>query len=722
MASGLRLGPGWSGRGSPRSRRSGRPRLSRLRIIFITIVLLGLLDVGRSLYARQGYAAPTQLWEPSPAAAVNLRWPPGAGVPPGAPLGQRVYAERCAVCHGPDGRGNGPAAPSMIPRPRDLTFGFIKYRTTPPEHPPRDDDLIRTVTNGLPGSAMPYFHDVLSVDEIRAVVAYIKRFSPSFRAPQVARIPVPPRPKPDADGLARGRAIYEKGCAVCHGPDGRAMTLLEDAKGQPVRVRDLTAPWTFRGGSRPDEIWMRVTTGLRPGPMPSFGQTLSADERWEVANYVISLARTPPWERGGKLDGPGHQADLLKRGEYLVRAEMCGLCHTQINGTGIYRDDAYLAGGMRVDAYPHGVYVTRNLTSDAATGLGTWTEEQVIEAFRNGRARDRILNVWGMPWMYLHSLRDDDARAIARYLKALPPVRNAVPLPLRYGVVETLVVKVRRPLPAANPRVLTYAAGNYGAAGRSGSSGAAAPAARPRVPFVNDPQSALILAQWVVIAWAAVAYVLAPRARPRVQYGSRGAPRARPGRVILAALAVAAALALGWAMYGLPALRIIPPEQIADTVTRTIPVPPVRGVSPEQAALVARGRYLFTVASCAFCHSNDGSGGAKVSWKPFGTLWTRNITPDAETGIGKWTDAQIARAIRSGIAADGRALHWQGMIWDHASNWDEEDVRALIAYLRALPAVQRRVPAPRPPASDDCDVYTFWIAPSREPGCGDAGR
>jgi len=61
------------------------------------------------------------------------------------------------------------------------------------------------------------------------------------------------------------------------------------------------------------------------------------------------------------------------------------------------------------------------------------------------------------------------------------------------------------------------------------------------------------------------------------------------------------------------------------------------------------------------------------SWRPFGTLWSRNITSDARTGIGAWTDQQIVRAIRSGITPDGRTLHWQGMIWDHASNWDEED-------------------------------------------------
>jgi mono/diheme cytochrome c family protein len=88
----------------------------------------------------------------------------------------------------------------------------------------------------------------------------------------------------------------------------------------------------------------------------------------------------------------------------------------------------------------------------------------------------------------------------------------------------------------------------------------------------------------------------------------------------------------------------------------------------EQKALVERGRYLFTVASCAFCHNPNGAGGQKISWRPLGTLWSRNLTSDVRTGIGAWTDEQIARAIRSGITPDGRTLHWQGMTWDHASN------------------------------------------------------
>jgi hypothetical protein len=57
---------------------------------------------------------------------------------------------------------------------------------------------------------------------------------------------------------------------ACHGADAAGGVTLADTKGYPVISRDLTAPWTFRGGSAPEQIWLRLTTGLAPGPMPSF--------------------------------------------------------------------------------------------------------------------------------------------------------------------------------------------------------------------------------------------------------------------------------------------------------------------------------------------------------------------------------------------------------------------------------------------------------------------
>jgi mono/diheme cytochrome c family protein len=674
---------------------------TRVRVALVTVSVLLALDVGRSLWARVGYARPLEEWQPDARVYADLTWPPGGDLPADAPLGQRIYAQRCAVCHGPDGRGNGPAAPSLIPRPVDFGRGQFKYKSTAGDQPPTDGDLVRVVTDGLQASAMPYFRDLLTPDEIRAVVGYVQGLSAAFSAPAPSPIPVPPRVPPDAASLVRGRDLYAAvGCVSCHGADGRRREMQKDARGYPVITRDLTAPWTFAGGSEPAEIWRRLTTLSSLSPMPSFADVTTPRERWDLVNYVLSVARRPPWEPGGRLEGPGQLADLQTRGEYLVHAEMCGLCHTMINRTGIYRgDDAYLAGGMRVGAYPHGVFVTRNLTSDPETGLGQWTEASIAAAIRTGRAPDRILSLWGMPWMYLHRLTDDDARAVGRYLKTLPPVRNAIPPALRFGVVETIAAKLIRPLPAAPPTVLTYADGNFGST--------AAPVWRHR------PQQGLVLAQWLVAVAGVVAFVLAaPAGRrwPRTWQGGLIAALSLTGFVVVAGV--------GWVLYGLPALRVIPSEEIAHAVSGSIPRPGSTGsISAEQTTLAARGQYLYTVASCALCHGNDGAGGAKISWRPFGTLWTRNITTDRETGIGTWSPREIARAIRSGVTPDGRTLHWQGMIWDHASNWDEEDVRALIAYLQAMPPVRKAIPPARPPAPDDCPTYTFWVTRSTVAGC-----
>src|SRR4030095_16710249 len=393
----------------------------------------------------------------------------------------------CATCHGPDGRGNGPAAPSLIPRPRDFTRGLFKYKSTPAAEPPTDGDLARVVANGLQASAMPYFRDVLTADEIRDIGPYIKTLSPAFAGTAPRPIPIPSRVPPDAEGLTRGRALYaDLRCDRCHGADGRRRGKQRDAKDYPVVTRDLTAPWTFAGGSDPEQVWLRLATMSSVSPMPSYAEAATPTDRWHVVNYVLSLARTPPWQPGGRLDGPGQHPDPLTRGEYLVHAEMCGLCHTQINPTGIYRgDDFYLAGGMRVGAYPQGVFVSRNLTGDPETGLGRWSEAEIATAIREGRAGGRALHNLGMPWMFLHRLTDADARAIATYIRALPPVRNAVPDPLHYGTLATLVVKLTRTLPAVPPKVLTYAEGNFGARGGG---------------MARDvPQRVLVVAQWVVL-------------------------------------------------------------------------------------------------------------------------------------------------------------------------------------------------------------------------------
>src|SRR5437899_1078779 len=114
------------------------------------------------------------------------------GGTPSAPpsRGKQIYDAHCVECHGADGKGDGPAAHLMIPRPRDFTRGRYKIRSTESGSVPSDDDLLRTVRQGLYASSMPAWQKLLPDDDIKAVVDYVKTLSPRFKAEQPT--PVPP--------------------------------------------------------------------------------------------------------------------------------------------------------------------------------------------------------------------------------------------------------------------------------------------------------------------------------------------------------------------------------------------------------------------------------------------------------------------------------------------------------------------------------------------------
>ncbi|MGI4955249.1 MAG: c-type cytochrome [Janthinobacterium lividum] len=120
--------------------------------------------------------------------------------------------------------------------------------------------------------------------------------------------------------------------------------------------------------------------------------------------------------------------------------------------------------------------------------------------------------------------------------------------------------------------------------------------------------------------------------------------------------------------------------------------------SPDPAAdpaLVSRGAALAALGNCVGCHAAPGGApyaGGRAIPTPFGTLISSNITPDAETGIGTWSEAAFARALREGVDRRGRHLY-PALPYDHYSILADDDVQALYAFLRARPAV-RAVPPP----------------------------
>jgi mono/diheme cytochrome c family protein len=124
---------------------------------------------------------------------------------------------------------------------------------------------------------------------------------------------------------------------------------------------------------------------------------------------------------------PGAAQGAADRGEYLARIMDCGGCHTPGALAGKPDQARYLAGSDIGFAIPGlGTFFPPNLTPDEETGTGRWTEEDIIRAVRTGVRPDGRQLAPVMPWHAYSALTDEDALALAGYLKRLPPVQNTV--------------------------------------------------------------------------------------------------------------------------------------------------------------------------------------------------------------------------------------------------------------------------------------------------------
>lgn len=218
--------------------------------------------------------------------------------------GKKIYEKRCWGCHGVEGAGDGPAANRLYPRPRDFTSGIYKFHTTPIFELPRDDDLFETVSNGLPGTAMPAWKDTLTEKKRRQVITYIKTFDPRFEEESApAQIDFGDQVPISEESIARGKEIFNRPgfCVDCHGKEGKgdAIKKLRDDFGNPIFPRNLTKTWRFRRGHKVKEIFTRVTVGIDGTPMESFAEKLSIKERWDVANFCFSLGGESKTPKGG---------------------------------------------------------------------------------------------------------------------------------------------------------------------------------------------------------------------------------------------------------------------------------------------------------------------------------------------------------------------------------------------------------------------------------------
>lgn len=264
------------------------------------------------------------------------------------------------------------------------------------------------------------------------------------------------------------------------------------------------------------------------------------------------------------------QDALVARGEYLMNGPVaCGNCHTPRDDKMMPIADKAFAGGFPIFD-PIGIDAhSANITPDPDTGIGTWTDEEIIVAIREGKTPDGRIVFPPMPVPTYNAMSDDDVKAIVAYLRTIPAVHNEVP--------ESTYKIPQRAMP----------------------------------PAKGTP---------------------APPASDKVAYG---------------------------------------------------------------------GYIVNALAHCMECHTpftaegmpdmaRMGAGGFGIHLGPDAVVITANITPDPETGIGKWTDEEIKTAITTGVRPGGGKLA-PPMPYANFANMTDEDLDAVVAYLRSIPPVTNKV-------------------------------
>lgn len=208
--------------------------------------------------------------------------------------GKVLYDEWCAQCHGYKGDGKGYAADFVFPKPRDFTKGTYKFRTTPSGDPPTDEDIIRSIRKGNPGTSMPPW-ERFSDDQVKALGDYLKKFSPETFASKATPIKIGKEPGATDKRIEQGKKEYETAkCWECHGRAGRGdgqkgwQEKFKDDWGYKAFPTDQTSPWEYRNGSEVRDLFITITAGIDGTPMTSYGDTLSDEQRWALAYFVKS--------------------------------------------------------------------------------------------------------------------------------------------------------------------------------------------------------------------------------------------------------------------------------------------------------------------------------------------------------------------------------------------------------------------------------------------------
>lgn len=285
--------------------------------------------------------------------------------------------------------------------------------------------------------------------------------------------------------------------------------------------------------------------------------------------------------------------EMVARGGYIVnQAASCGTCHTT-HGTGTTKDfleagestDRYLAGGNYLVIEDVGKVWIPNITQDVATGIGGWSDDQILRALRDGISHDGRLLMPMMPFASYQYMSDADAEAVVAYLRTVPPIKQE-------------------------------------------------------------------------------------KKREEYDLGFMGN------------------FFIGRGVAHHPPARNVP--------------------APDKSNKLKWGEYVMRLGHCWECHSVKGMAPSDINEKDFmsgsaepdpilekavGKIYMRNLTPDPETGIGKYTAEQIKAALKNGTRLNGKKMAPpMSMFIPHISGMTDEDLDALIAFLQSLKPVKNPIP------------------------------
>ncbi len=278
-------------------------------------------------------APKTEAHPPVPATAAEVT----------AETGPQLYARHCAACHGDKGDGRGLATQYLFPKPRDFRAGKFRLVSTD-NNVPTEADLEAVLLRGMPGSAMPPWGHLSQADR-KALVAEVLRLfregmgenyaavlreqegltDEELKDPEIqAEIQefvvrrttpgqvtaVPEINEPDAEALARGKAVYFKqSCQSCHGNEGKGdgtQKMLDD-EGFATAARDYTKG-IFKGGHDVASLYRRIAYGMPGTPMPGSKQ-LTPAEMVDLTHFIRSMSTED-----------ARLATILRREKIVVKA------------------------------------------------------------------------------------------------------------------------------------------------------------------------------------------------------------------------------------------------------------------------------------------------------------------------------------------------------------------------------------------------------------------